>query len=85
MPNLTVDQQRELGGAIAALIRPLPNDERLLLLVAALYGEGRSQGQTIGELVDFCERILSIHERGVSVTLVRSVACPLCGTPRGSA
>ncbi len=83
MPNLSVDEQRKLGAALGALLQPLPNDQRLLLLVAALYGEGRSQGLVSGEIVAFCERICAVHEQGVSVQVVRSTACPLCGSARG--
>ena len=83
MPNLTVEEQHALGTAVAKLLKPMPEHERLLLLVACLYGEGRSQGLTSGEVVSFCERICAIHEQGVAVQAVRSVACPLCGTPRG--
>ncbi len=83
MPNLTLDQQRQLGTDVAKLLTPLPADERLLLLVACLYGEGRSQGLTSGEVVAFCERICAIHEQGALVQVARSNACPLCGTPRG--
>lgn len=84
MPNLTVEQQRELGVAVAKLLTPMPLDERLLLLVACLYGEGRSQGLTASEVVHFCERICAIHEAGALVHAARSQACPLCGTPRAS-
>lgn len=84
MAELTVKQQHELGTAVAKLLAPVPNDERLLLLVACLYGEGRSQGLRAAEVTAFCERICAIHEQGVLVVQARALRCPLCGTPRGA-
>jgi hypothetical protein len=83
MPNLTIEQQRAIGGEVARLLAPLPENERLLLLTACLYGEGTSQGLTQGEIVAFCERITQVHAAGVTIQRALSRECPLCGTPRG--
>ena len=80
MPKLTVDEQRKLGAALAAILQPLPNDQRLLFLMACFYGEARSQGLVSGEMVAYCERLCAIHEQHTPIHLVRSlVNCPLCG------
>jgi uncharacterized protein YoaH (UPF0181 family) len=81
MPTVTTEQQRELGEKLAQIIEPFPRDERLLLLVAGLYGEGMSQGMSASQIVEFVARIVRVHERGISplaITL-EDTRCPTCG------
>jgi hypothetical protein len=83
MADLTVQEQRALGGEVSKLLGGLPAADRLLLLVACLYGEGRAQGLSAGDVVNFTDRICAIHAAGVLVQAAASRTCPLCGTPRG--
>lgn len=81
MPQVTQQQQRELGASLAKLIEPFPRDQRLLLLIAGLYGEAKAQGLSSSQLIEHVVRIVKIHERGVSpvaITLLDS-HCPTCG------
>lgn len=84
MPKLTIEEQRELGTAVAKLLSPMPENERLLLLTACLFGEGTSQGLTQGEIVAFVERITLVHLAGVTIQQALAVECPLCGQRRGN-
>lgn len=81
MPTLTKEEQRTLGAELARVIAPLPNDERLLLLLAGFYGECCRQGLNAGQSIDLAIRTIKIHERGLQPLAVALVttACPTCG------
>jgi uncharacterized protein YoaH (UPF0181 family) len=81
MPNLTREQQRDVGGRLASIIEPFPRDERLLLLLAGFYGESCKQGLSAGQAIDLAIRTIKIHERGLlpAAVAVQQVTCPSCG------
>lgn len=66
---------------MAAISAPLPRDERLLLYIAALYGESKSQGLSASQIVEHVARIVRIHESGIHplAIVLEDTRCPTCG------
>jgi len=81
MPTLSQAEQRSLGAQLAAIAEPLPRDQRLLLYVAAFYGEARAQGLSPSQASEFAVRTIRIHERGLlpAHLVFRESSCPTCG------
>lgn len=66
---------------MARVTEPLPRDERLLLYIAGLYGESRSQGLSSSALIDLVIRTVKTHDTGLVVLAQaqNAVCCPTCG------
>lgn len=81
MPNLTKEEQRELGAKMSRVAEPLPRDQRLLLYIAGLYGECRSQGLNSAQLIDLVIRTVKVHDAGLVVLAQaqNALCCPTCG------
>lgn len=79
MPNLTSREQWELGSRLGKLIETLPLDQRLLLLIAGLYGEARAQGLSPSSLLELVQRVVLQHEQGQLISLPQH---PLPGARR---
>jgi hypothetical protein len=86
MPNLTKEEQHALGARLAAVIEPLPRDQRLLALLAGFYGESRSQGLSADGMLQLAQRVITLHEQGVSVILPGAYTgvCSLCNWTPGA-
>ncbi len=81
MPKLSREEQHALGAQLVQVIQPLPNDERLLLLLAGFYGETCRQGLNASAAIDLAIRTIKIHERGMMPQAIQAVqaTCPTCG------
>lgn len=81
MPSISTAEQRTLGRKIAEIIEPLPRDERLLFLIACLYGEAKAQGLSASQVVEKTAFVVRIHERGIKPLsiLLSDTKCPTCG------
>lgn len=79
-------EQRALGARIVAPLDGLPEDQRLVVLIAVVYGEGRNQGLGANALTALFSRLVRIHEQGGSHLnqIVRALPeCPTCGRQFG--
>jgi hypothetical protein len=83
MPDLSRESQRKLGTELATLIEPFPLDQRLLLLIAGLYGESRRQGMGASAIIDLVTRVVLVHEAGQLIHNAADLGtlCPRCRRP----
>jgi hypothetical protein len=82
MPDLSSKQQWQVGTDLAKLIEPFPLDQRLLLLIAGLYGESRAQGYNPSSLIDLVTRVVLVHDQGQLIATPGADLGALCPTCR---